>query len=142
MPGETAPDFALARMEAFLDTPEHSDQNPRDPVDILTPLAAKEFLQVMSGFEVRDGRIVAKPDESSREPTREFLRQRLSVRHADRNRLPDLATRATTRFDSAAIAARFRNAIWMSARVVSVDRDRGQPARLQCPGLVGEHPTL
>ena len=63
LPGETAPDFALARMEAFLDTPQYTDANPRDPVDILTPLAVKEFLQVMCGFELRGGEVVAKPYE-------------------------------------------------------------------------------
>jgi len=62
-PGEAAPDFALARMEAFLDTPAYTDANPRDPVDVLTPLAAREFLQVMCGFEVRGGKVVAKPYE-------------------------------------------------------------------------------
>jgi hypothetical protein len=63
MPGEVAPDFVLARMEAFLDSTAYSDENPRDPVDILTPLAAKEFLQIMCGFEVRDGQVLAKPYE-------------------------------------------------------------------------------
>jgi len=63
MPGEAAPDFALARMEAFLDTLAYSDANPREPVDILTPLAVKEFLQVMSGLELRDGQVVPKPYE-------------------------------------------------------------------------------
>jgi hypothetical protein len=63
MPGDGAPDFALARMEAFLDSPAYSDANPRDPVDILTPLAAREFLQIMCGFELRNGEVVAKPYE-------------------------------------------------------------------------------
>ena len=59
--GEVAPDFALAKMESFLDTPEYSDKNPWNPVDILTPLAAKTFLQIMCGFEVKDNKVVAKP---------------------------------------------------------------------------------
>lgn len=63
MPGEIAPDFALARMEAFLDTPAYADENPRNFVDILTPLAVKEFLQIMRGFELRDGKVAAKPYE-------------------------------------------------------------------------------
>ena len=74
MPGEAAPDFSLARMEAFLDTPEYSDQNPRDPVDILTPLAAKEFLQVMCGFELRDGRVAARPYEIASGAGRHYAR--------------------------------------------------------------------
>jgi hypothetical protein len=76
MPGETAPDFALARMETFLDTPLYSDKNPRDPVDILTPLAVKEFLQVMCGFELRDEKVIAKPYEVA--PGREKQYVRLS----------------------------------------------------------------
>jgi hypothetical protein len=63
MPGDGAPDFTLARMEAFLDSPAYSDANPRDPVDILTPLAAREFLQIMCGFELRDGKVCPKPYE-------------------------------------------------------------------------------
>ena len=59
--GEIAPDFALARMESFLHTPNYSDKNPWNPVDILTPLAAKTFLQIMCGFEVKDNKVVAKP---------------------------------------------------------------------------------
>ena len=39
--GEKAPDFVLARMEAFLGTSRYTDHNPRDTVDILTPLAVK-----------------------------------------------------------------------------------------------------
>jgi hypothetical protein len=62
-PGEAAPDFVLARMEAFLDTPSYTDENPRDPVDILTPLAVKEFLQIMNGFETQGGEVVATPYE-------------------------------------------------------------------------------
>jgi len=76
MPGETAPDFALARMEAFLDTPIYDDANPRDPIDVLTPLAVKEFLQIMCGFQWRDGQIVAKPYEIT--PGREDQYVRLS----------------------------------------------------------------
>jgi hypothetical protein len=76
VPGEAAPDFALARMEAFLDTPAYRDTNPRDPVDILTPLAVKEFLQIMCGFELRDGKVAAKPYEIA--PGREKHYVRLS----------------------------------------------------------------
>jgi hypothetical protein len=74
LPGEAAPDFVLARMEAFLDTPTYSDANPRDPVDILTPLAVKEFLQIMCGFELRDGKVVAKPYEILPELEKHYVR--------------------------------------------------------------------
>ena len=76
MPGEAAPDFTLARMEAFLGTPAYRDANPRDPVDILTPLAVREFLQIMCGFEQRGGKVVAKPYEVA--PGREKHYVRLS----------------------------------------------------------------
>jgi hypothetical protein len=76
MPGEAAPDFALARMEAFLDTPQYTDENPREPVDVLTPLVVKEFLQVMCGFELRDGKVVAKPYEIAPGREEEYVRLR------------------------------------------------------------------
>jgi len=74
MPGEAAPDFTLARVEAFLNTDAYRDANPRDPVDILTPLAVREFLQIMCGFEVREGKVVAKPYEVVPSLTKQYVR--------------------------------------------------------------------
>jgi len=74
MPGEKAPDFALARMEAFLDTAAYSDTNPRGPVDILTPFAVKEFLQLMCGVEMKDGKVVSKPYQVVRGREKQYVR--------------------------------------------------------------------
>jgi hypothetical protein len=59
--GEKAPDFVLTRMEPLLLSPDYQDDNPRDPVDILTPLAIREFLQIMTGVTMQDGKVVPTP---------------------------------------------------------------------------------
>jgi len=57
--GEKAPDFALTSMEPLLLSPDYQDRNPRNPVDIPTPLAIREFLQIMTGITVQQGKVVS-----------------------------------------------------------------------------------
>jgi hypothetical protein len=49
--GQKAPDFTCMRMEAALNSPDYSDENPYDPTDVLKPAVLREHLLNLQGYE-------------------------------------------------------------------------------------------
>jgi hypothetical protein len=57
-----APDFTLDPMEPLLESPRYAENYDLDPLNMMRPIALKEFLLLMDGYEAGPaGRLVAKP---------------------------------------------------------------------------------